>query len=58
MRHWQVHVFYRVNGYKSQTIVGFIRKDEPTKEDIEKAVKDQKGVDTLTSISYTIKTLS
>lgn len=58
MRHFQVHVTYKTSDYKSQTLLGFIRNEEPTKEDIEKALKEQQGVDNLISMNYTIKTLS
>ena len=58
MRHFQVHVTYKVEGYRSQTLIGFIQNDEPTEDEIKKAVKEQQGDNKFTFFSYTIKTLS
>ena len=58
MRHWQVHVTYKVEGYRSQILIGFIQNDEPTEDEIKKAVEEQQGDNKFTFFSYTIKTLS
>lgn len=58
MRHWQVHVTYKIGGPRSQVLLGFIQKNEPTADQIEKAIKEQQGVDEITFLNYTIKTLS
>jgi len=48
MKHFQVHVTYKIGGPRSQTLLGFIQKNEPTADEIEKAIKEQQGVAELT----------
>jgi hypothetical protein len=58
MKHFQVYVMYKTDGPRSQTLLGFIQSNEPTKAEIVEALKVQQGVENPTLLYYTIKTLS